>query len=143
LFYLQTQLSVLRFLPRLKAGNLMALVLCTGVDKALLQSRQLILERAGHTVVPAMDEQTLITVCQKHSFDVAVIGQAVSPNVKQRIASLVRQHCPETKILELYPLYAGKVLPDADSWLSVPVDVPKDLADRVNELLQGESAPND
>jgi hypothetical protein len=126
-----------------ESRNLMALVLCTGVDKALLQSRQLILERAGHTVVSATDEQTLITVCQKHSFDVAVIGQAVSPNVKQRIASLVRQHCPETKILELYPLYAGKVLPDADSWLSVPVDVPKDLADRVNELLQGESAPND
>jgi len=120
----------------------MALVLCTGIDKALLQSRRLILERAGHTVVSAMDDQTLTTVCQKNSFDVAVIGQTVSPNMKQRIASLVRQHCPDAKILELYPLYSEKVLTDADSWLSVPVDVPKDLADRVNELAQGKSGTN-
>ena len=120
----------------------MALVLCTGVDKALLQSRQLILERAGHTVLSATDEKALITICQKHSFDVAVIGQSVSPNMKQHIASLIKQHCPEAKILELYPLYAGKALPDADSWLSVPVDVPKDLADLVNELAQGKSGPN-
>jgi CheY-like chemotaxis protein len=112
----------------------MALVLCTGVDKALLQSRQLILERAGHTVVSVTDEQTLTAVCQKHSFDVAVIGQAVSSNMKHRIASLVRQHCPDAKILELHPLYSEKVLAYADSWLSVPVDVPNDLADRVNEL---------
>jgi CheY-like chemotaxis protein len=117
----------------------MALVLCTGVDKALLLSRRLVLEHAGHTVVSAMDEQTLTAVCQKHSFDVAVIGQAVSPNTKLRIASLIRRHCPDTKILELYPLYSEKVLANADSWLSVPVDVPKNLADRVNELAQGKS----
>ena len=115
----------------------MALVLCTGVDKALLQSRRLILERAGHTVVSAADEKTLATVCQKHSFDVAVIGQTVSRNMKDRFAAVVRQHCPAAKILELYPLYTEKVLADADAWLSVPVDVPKELADRVDELAQG------
>ena len=112
----------------------MALVLCTGVDKALLQSRRLILEHAGHTVVSVTDEQTLTSVCQKHSFDVAVIGQTVSSHMKRRIASLVKQHCPEAKILELHPQYAERVLTDADSWLPVPVDVPKDLADRVSEL---------
>jgi len=117
----------------------MALVLCTGVDKALLQSRRLILERAGHTVVSAMDDQTLTTACQKNSFDVAVIGQTVSSNMKQRIASLVRQHCPGAKILELYQQYSGRELTNADSWLSVPVDVPADLADRVNELAQSKS----
>ena len=115
----------------------MALVLCTGIDKALLQTRRLILERAGHTVVSVTDEKALTTVCQKHSFDVAVIGQTVSPKMKQRIASLVRQHCPTAKILELYPQFIGKMLTDADAWLSVPSDVPKDLADRVNELAQG------
>ena len=117
----------------------MALVLCTGVDRALLQSRRLILEHAGHTVVSVMDEQTLTTVCKKHSFDVAVIGQTVSLDMKQRIASLVRQHCSDAKILELYPLFAGKALTDADSWLSVPIDVPKELAERVKELAQGKS----
>jgi len=115
----------------------MALVLCTGVDKALLQSRRLILERAGHRIVSITDEKALTSICQKHSFDVAVIGQAVSPNMKRRIASLLRQHCPGAKILELYQPNAGKVLTDADSWLSFPSDVPKDLADRVDELAPG------
>jgi len=114
----------------------MALVLCTGVDKALLQTRRLILEREGHTVVTVSDEKTLPAICQKHSFNIAVLGQAVSPNMKLRIAALVRQHCPGAKILELYPLYAEKVVTDADSWLAVPIDVPKEFADRVNELAK-------
>jgi hypothetical protein len=118
----------------------MALVLCTGVDKALLQYRRLILEHAGHTVISVTDEQTLPAVCQKHSFNIAVIGQTVSANMKHRIASLIRQHCPHAKILELYPVYTGKVLNDADAWLEVPIDMPKDLADRVNELAQGKGS---
>jgi hypothetical protein len=126
--------------PSRKQAILMALVLCTGVDKALLQTRRLILEHAGHTVVTAMDENNLTAVCQKHSFDVAVIGQSASPNMKLHIASLVRQHCPGSKILELYPLYAGRVLKDADSWLAVPIDVPQELADRVNELAKPDNA---
>jgi CheY-like chemotaxis protein len=114
----------------------MALVLCTGVDKALLESRRLILESAGHNVVPVTDEATMIAACKQQSFDVVVIGQTVSPNVKRRVSTLIRQHCPDAKILELYPLYAGKVLEDADSWLEVPADVPKELADRVDELAR-------
>ncbi len=116
----------------------MALVLCTGVNKTLLQTRRFILEREGHTVVTVMDENNLKTICQKHSFDVAVIGQAVSPNMKLRIALLIRQHCPGAKILELYPLYTAKVVNDADSWMAVPVEVPQELADRVNELVKGD-----
>jgi CheY-like chemotaxis protein len=111
-----------------------AKILCTGVDKTLLQTRKLILESAGHQVVTATDEKTLIAACQEESFDVAVIGQTTSPNIKLRIASLVRQYCPTVKILELYKFYSEKVLADADSSLPVPADVPKDLVDRVNEL---------
>lgn len=112
----------------------MALVLCTGVDKALLHTRRLILESAGHTVATAMDESTLVEVCKKHSFDVAVVGQMLSSNVKRRVAFLIKENCPDIQILELYPSYTGKVLDDADSWLMVPNDMPKDLPDRVNEL---------
>jgi PleD family two-component response regulator len=115
----------------------MALVLCTGIDEAQLQARRLILERAGHRSVSVTDAKTLTTVCEKYSFDVAVIGQAVSPNMKRRIASLVRQHCPDARILELCQPNEGKVLTDADSWLNFPADVAKKLADRVDELAQG------
>jgi len=96
----------------------------------------LILEREGHTVVSVSDEKKLAAVCETHSFNIAVIGQTVNPNMKLRIASLVRQHCPDAKILELYPLYAEKVVKDADSWLAVPIDVPQELAARVNELTK-------
>lgn len=118
----------------------MALVLCTGVDKTLLETRRLILEHAGHAVVSVTDEPSLLRACQKQSFDVAVIGQSVSQNSKRRVVSLIREHCPEIKILELYPQFSSRVLPDADAALPVPVDVPKDLADRVNELAKQKKA---
>jgi hypothetical protein len=51
----------------------MARVLCTGVDPLLMKTRQLILESAGHTVVPASDEREIKAVCSKQKFEVAVI----------------------------------------------------------------------
>ena len=73
----------------------MALVLCTGVDPSVVRTRQLILERAGHVVVPALDEASLIQACQQNKFDVAVVGQTVSPKIKRRIAGLIRESCRE------------------------------------------------
>jgi CheY-like chemotaxis protein len=113
----------------------MALVLCSGADKALLQTRRYILEAAGHTVVTVSDEPTLLAVCKKHTFDVAVIGQSTAPKIKHRIVSLVREHCPDVKVLELYYPHLGRVLENADAWLATPTDVPRDLADRVTELV--------
>lgn len=119
----------------------MALVLCTGIDRALLETRRIILERAGHSVVSATDDKSLLQVCQKYSFDVAVIGQSVSANSKLRLSSLIKQYCPAVKVLELHPQFSSRVLPDADAALAVPVDdVPKDLADRVNELAKQKKA---
>jgi hypothetical protein len=45
--------------------------------------------------------------------------------MKKIIASLIREHCPSAKIMELYPPYEGKVIENADAWLEVPADVPK------------------
>jgi CheY-like chemotaxis protein len=115
----------------------MALVLCSGVDKALLQTRRYILEAAGHTVVTVSDERALLAACEKHQFDVAVVGQTTGPRMKRRVASLVREHCPDVKVLELYLPHLGHEIDDADSWLATPVDVPKELADRVKQLADG------
>lgn len=112
----------------------MALVLCTGVDPVLLETRRLLLERAGHTVLTVRDERDLTAVCQKHAFDVAVVGQVGTPKMKRVIASVIREHCPAAKILELYSSYQGRALEDADSWMEVPADVPRQLAQRVSEL---------
>jgi hypothetical protein len=112
----------------------MALVLCTGVDPSVVRTRQLILERAGHVVVPALDEHSLIDACQQNKFEVAVVGQTPSAKIKRRTASLIRERCRDAKVLELYTVSSGKVLEDADSWLEVLADVPQELAARVEAL---------
>ena len=112
----------------------MARVLCTGVDEVLLQTRRLILEKAGHEVVTATTEPALITACKEYSFDVAVIGQALPTNLKRRTSMLIRQFCADVKVLELYERHRARVLDDADMWLAVPSEAPRDLADRVTDL---------
>ena len=117
----------------------MALVLCTGIDPVLLKTRRLILERAGHEVVTVTDEPSLLAACKKYPVDVAVIGQTMSIRMKRHIAALIRENCPDVKILELHREYQDKALDDADSWLEVPIDIPKDLADRVDELASSKN----
>lgn len=114
----------------------MALVLCTGADPVLLETRKLILEEAGHIVISARDHRTVMAACKHRIFDVAVIGQSVSPDNKRLLAALVRRHCRSTQILELHYIYEGRAVEDADSWLEVPVDVPQDLAERVADLAR-------
>jgi CheY-like chemotaxis protein len=100
----------------------------------VLETRRLLLEKGGHKVITVTDEPSLLDACKSHSFDVAVVGQTVPPKIKPRVAMLIRQHCPDVKILELFPPYTGKLLKEADAWLVVPTDVPHDLVERVNEL---------
>jgi hypothetical protein len=112
----------------------MALVLCTGVDPVLMKTRQLILENAGHTVIPASDEREIKTVCSQHKFAVAIIGQNISAKVKGRVLELVHEYCPAAKALELYPPFASKALKDADAWLQMPAES-EELVDAVNSLV--------
>jgi CheY-like chemotaxis protein len=123
------------FLKGVCAQRYMALVLCAGVDPALIKTRQLILERAGHTVVPATDERAMITACEMHAFDVAVIGQKVPPKLKRKMLSLIREHSPSTKVLEMYMISTGRTLEDADAWLEALGAVPQEFADRVAALV--------
>jgi CheY-like chemotaxis protein len=120
----------------------MALVLCTGWDQALLDTRALILKSAGHQVHRARTQQEVVSACRQNQFDVAVIGQSLSPRMKQVVASLVKEHCPNVKLLELYPPHLGKSVSDADDWLAVPADVPSDLAQRVAALADGPKRVN-
>jgi CheY-like chemotaxis protein len=114
----------------------MAVVLCTGVDPVLLRTRQLILENAGHTVVPASGEHEIRAVCSKQKIDVSVIGQNIPPSVKAHLVELVREHCPAAGILELCPPYASKALKNADAWLEMPAE-PEQLVNAVNSLARG------
>lgn len=112
----------------------MAMVLCIGWDQSLLDTRTLILKSAGHEVHQARTQKEVASLCEARRFDVAVLGQPISPRMKHLVAPLIKEHCPEVKILELYHPHEGKALNDADAWLEVSADVPGDLAERVSEL---------
>jgi CheY-like chemotaxis protein len=117
-----------------------ALVLCTGIDPVLMETRRLILERAGHRVIFATSEKELQKACTEQGCDVAVIGQTLSANIKLRILRLLRQHCPSAAVLELHPQYADRALNDADGWLAMPTDHPRELADAVDSLVRKPSS---
>lgn len=117
----------------------MALVLCTGSDPVLNGTRKLILQEAGHTVVAATDELEVVAACGEHTFAVAVIGQSASRSRKHALASLIRKHCPSAGILELFSVYEGRILNDADAWLEISPTSPQELAERVNELAEGKA----
>jgi DNA-binding NtrC family response regulator len=114
----------------------MALVLCTGADRNLVETRKLLLEDAGHKVVTAVNESALKKACEQYNFDVAVIGQTIAAAEKLRIFSIVRELRPSAKVLELYRVYSPKTLVTADDWLEVPADVPLDLSDHVAALAE-------
>lgn len=114
----------------------MALVLCTGADATLTQTRQLILEAAGHRAVPALDENQIREACGRHKFQVVVIGQSCSDRLKRELARIIRDCCPSAKVLEVYTPGCETVLRDADDWLESPA-MPNELALRV-AVLAGE-----
>jgi CheY-like chemotaxis protein len=114
----------------------MALVLCTGVNEILVETRRLVLENSGHEVIAATTEQATIEACQQHAFAVAVIGQTTSRRDKRRFLALIRQHCPSAKVLELYQPHVGRILENADDWLLVPAAIPQQLAERVAALAK-------
>ena len=118
----------------------MAVVVCTGSNRVLMQTRVMILQKAGHTVIGTMNEQELMDACKSNPVDVVVIGQGISPAQKSRVSILARQHCPKARILELYIPSLGKSLGDADDWMEVPGQYPENLAERVNDLAAGRTS---
>jgi hypothetical protein len=112
-------------------------VLCVSSDDLLAKTRRLILEQAGHRVLTAFTVRDIEDACASDKPDVAVIGQGVPHNERLRVESLVRTKCPGAKLLELYLPSSGKSLPDADDWLVVPAETPRELATKVS-ILAGE-----
>ncbi len=112
----------------------MAFVLCIGTDPELMKDRQMTLERAGHKVIAVVNQNDLMSTCKKNKFDVVIIGQTLVPEMKQHVVDLVREHCSEVKILELYSISDNRTIEDADDWIEVDDNVPPDLPEHVRDL---------
>jgi hypothetical protein len=113
----------------------MADVLCIGMDDAAMQTRRLILEKAGHAVSQARDLRRVKEECEVNSFAVVILGQSLNASEKRRITDVVLTSCKSAKILELHKGVQPE-LPHADDHLQITVSEPQDLVDAVAALLQ-------
>jgi CheY-like chemotaxis protein len=119
---------------KIKKRNSVAKVLCIGADNAVMQTRQMLLEKAGHSVTAATDLRQIVAACEHTQFSVAVLGQHVPAKEKLRVSEVVREHCPNAKILELHASLSP-AMPNADAHISVNTDdFPEQLISAVSGL---------
>ena len=102
-----------------------------------MQTRLMILERAGHNVTQARDLREIIAACRSGIFALAILGQSLPAKEKLRISGVIRRECPGAKILELHTGLAGE-LPSADSHLQVTAGAPEGLVECVETLTSKE-----
>jgi len=98
-----------------------------------METRKLILEQAGHTVITAQSDEEIIAACRDFRFDVVIIGQGAEAKWKRDWSAHVREYCPFAKVLEVYMPGTVAAVKDADDWLVSPA-VPTELATRVAAL---------
>jgi hypothetical protein len=99
-----------------------------------METRRMILERAGHSVTSAQDLRDVIAACRSEAFEVVILGQSLPRNEKLRIRDVVHIECRNAKVLELHTGITPE-LPSADGHLHVATGAPEALVDCVNNLI--------
>ena len=111
----------------------MANILRIGMDESSTKPRRMLLERAGHTISEAGDVRQLVAACSGVHFDLIIIGHKLPAMEKLRVSTLVEEHCPGTKILELHTAPTPD-LDHVDAHLHINGDSPEDLFRYVERL---------
>ncbi len=93
-----------------------------------MQTRRMILERAGHTTIGIRSESEFIAACESYNFEVIVLSQTLSAQFKLRLSAFARLLRPGAKILELYSAHVGPAVSAADGSAQVPLEVSRRLA---------------
>lgn len=79
-------------------------ILAISHDRALLETRRLLLKTLGHHVESILDFRDLTSVLQEQACDVAVVGFSVPAAEKRRVAAQIREHRPDCKIVEIFQM---------------------------------------
>jgi len=77
-------------------------ILSVARDLEVAEARESALKEVGFDVRSARDFRTLADLCTQHIFDLAIIGHAFDPEVKQAIAAILVEGNPTPEILEIY-----------------------------------------
>jgi hypothetical protein len=110
----------------------MARILSISSSEVLRTTRQMLLEKEGHTAVSPVDIAEVENMPKDEKFDLAIVGHGFRGEEKRRLAHLINHHFPGLPILEL--CFHSPEIPGADFVLA---DSPKDLLTAVSEILAG------
>src|SRR5436190_12844998 len=85
--------------------NTVVRVLSVGYIESLLNERNKVLSGAGLAVMSVTRTERAISLLHRHPFDVVVIGHAVAPEERNRVAQAARQ---KGRIAIIF-LYSGSI----------------------------------
>jgi DNA-binding NtrC family response regulator len=112
-----------------------ASILVYGHDPLLLETRRIILERAGFAVhTTTKFEEFKATACTR-AFDLLVLGSSISPDEVDRILPMIHQCVPFSKVLVLANGALPPPLNSRDEVLSALAG-PNALIDQIGKMLE-------
>ena len=71
-------------------------------DEDVLKSQTATIEKAGHTVQPAIGRKAVDEAIRKSSFDLVVLGATLTRNDRHHLPYMVKKVSTETKVLVLH-----------------------------------------
>lgn len=107
-------------------------ILCIAEDPAVRQTKQLLLEQIGFSVVAVGTLREVEYVTHRSRFDLVIVGRSFNEALKRSIADTVRRNIPDTPILELCTV--SPVISGAEHVLCSPT--PEEMADEVRNILR-------
>jgi DNA-binding response OmpR family regulator len=103
-------------------------------DPSLLETRSAILEHAGFAVISASDYRQVLLACETQKLDLAIIGHSLDSKERKRVATTIREKCPEVHIVALYRL--GKSEVDGIGDYALPADDPALLLTMITRIIR-------
>ena len=76
-------------------------ILSAGRDRALLYTRNRVMEEAGYIVTSAITPAEITDFCFRGDFDLVILCHSIPQEERERIARLVRMHTPSTPVIVL------------------------------------------
>jgi DNA-binding NtrC family response regulator len=109
-------------------------ILVYGHDPTLLETRRLILEKAGFTVYNTTEFDEFRLLACTHEFDLIILGSSVPSDEVDRILPVIHQCIPFTRVLVITNGDPVPPLSRNDEAFRA-LEGPKSLISKVNEML--------
>jgi DNA-binding NtrC family response regulator len=71
-------------------------------DNDILSAQAAAMEKAGHTVQPAVGRKSVDEAIRKASFDLVVLGATLTRNDRHHLPYMIKKVSPETKVLVMH-----------------------------------------